>query len=149
MRGQPSQGVNVQSERLLGRRGSVCGRLTRVKDRRAYARAGHPEPVLIHADGSPAALASPGCLLGVFAEADYRSTTVPLSPGDRLVLYTDGVEDALSGGGDKEQFKRLIASIGGEELDEMLLQLAAWIDERGAKGRPEDDVTIVAMDVAE
>jgi sigma-B regulation protein RsbU (phosphoserine phosphatase) len=114
-----------------------------------YARAGHPEPLLIHADGTVADLAAPGCLLGVLPDERYTSVRVRLSRGDRLVLYTDGAEDALAGTtGDRARFKRLLASIADKPVDEMLLQVTAWIDELPAPCGPRDDVTIIAADVA-
>lgn len=113
-----------------------------------YARAGHPEPFLIHADGSLADLAAPGSLLGVFPEERYTSAVVPLAAGDRLVLYTDGIEDALAGAaGDHERFGRLLASVWSAPRDEMLLRLTGWIDEHPAPVRPHDDITVVAADI--
>lgn len=114
-----------------------------------YARAGHPEPFLIHADGSLAQLASPGSLLGVFPRERYISTTVPLSAGDRLVLYTDGIEDALAGAaGDQDRFRELLTSVWSVPREELLLRLTAWIDEQPATVRPHDDITVVTADIA-
>ena len=113
-----------------------------------YARAGHPEPFLIHADGSLADLAAPGSLLGVFPEERYESVTVQLSRGDRLVLYSDGIEDALAGTvGDRDRFRELLLSVHSAPHEEMLLQLAAWIDERTGGARPQDDITVVSLDL--
>ncbi len=113
-----------------------------------YSRAGHPEPLLLHADGSVELLDGPGSLLGVFPDERYASATVPLAPGDRLVLYTDGAEDALAATpGDRDRFRQAVTSLAAAPRDEMLLQLTAWIDERTALP-VEDDITIVTADVA-
>jgi len=114
----------------------------------SYCRAGHPEPLLIHADGSPASLGAPGSLLGVFPDEAYDAASVPLSAGDRLVLYTDGIEDALADTiGDRSGFRRQLLGIANRSREEMLLQITAWIDERAESTRPQDDITVVVADV--
>jgi serine phosphatase RsbU (regulator of sigma subunit) len=61
------------------------------------ATAGHPPPFLIRKDGEPEYLDTSGGLLGVFEDEKYQQIEVPLSPGDRLLLYTDGFEQAFPG----------------------------------------------------
>ena len=62
-----------------------------------YARAGHEEPLLVR-DGGVHRLRGAGRFLGLLdaAELPLDEAVVPLLPGDRLVLYTDGLTDALS-----------------------------------------------------
>ena len=57
--------------------------------------AGHPCPLLIRADRSIIELGEGGPLLGVFPEEDYSSASYQLEAGDRLLLYSDGLEDAI------------------------------------------------------
>ena len=54
---------------------------------------GHPLPVLVRADGWAGAVGSPGTIIGVLDEIRVVTTTVPLTAGDTLVLYTDGCTD--------------------------------------------------------
>jgi len=113
-----------------------------------YARAGHPEPILIRADGSTSSLASPGSLLGVFPEELYTSASVGLARGDRVVLYSDGLEDALADPtGQGQSLCERLAGLRERPRDEMLLQLAAWVDQHPGGTRTEDDVTVVVLDV--
>jgi len=116
--------------------------------RLTYARAGHPEPILIRADGSATPLAGPGSLLGVFPQEQYTSATVDLARGDRVVLYSDGLEDALTDttGRGPSLLERL-AELQGRPREEMLLQLTAWIDENPGSARAEDDVTVIVLDM--
>ena len=69
----------------------ICGRYdprTRVL---RWARAGHLPPVLVR-DGAAAVQSTPeGLLIGVVPEADYEELELQLSPGDTLLLYTDGL----------------------------------------------------------
>jgi phosphoserine phosphatase RsbU/P len=61
--------------------------------------AGHPEPVLLHADGSTDLVGDPGDLLGVLPDEDLglTETELTLQRGDALVLYTDGVTERRDG----------------------------------------------------
>ena len=56
-----------------------------------YTNAGHCAPVLLRADGEVVRLEAGGAVLGVFPEWTYGEAEVSLAPGDRLLLFTDGV----------------------------------------------------------
>lgn len=56
--------------------------------------AGHPQPVLLRADGRTTSVGGAGALLGVFEELPVASQDIVLEAGDRLVLSTDGLTDA-------------------------------------------------------
>jgi len=58
------------------------------------ATGGHPSPILIHRDGSDELLDVDGPLLGIF-RGTFPTQSVQLTPGDRLVIYSDGVDDAV------------------------------------------------------
>ena len=59
----------------------------------SFSRAGHPHPLYLPAGGEPTLWPLEGSLLGVF-ETQYRVRTEKLRPGDKLLLYTDGVDGA-------------------------------------------------------
>jgi sigma-B regulation protein RsbU (phosphoserine phosphatase) len=127
---------------------AVYGVLDTADGALTYARAGHPAPILIRAGGSASALPAAGSLLGVFPEEQYESMTVHLAAGDRLILYTDGAEDALAGtDGGAERFQRLLASLADRPRDEVLLQLTSWIDEQSTPPHRIDDITVITVDV--
>jgi sigma-B regulation protein RsbU (phosphoserine phosphatase) len=63
--------------------------------RMALAGAGHPPPLLVHEDGLVDPLTTGGGLLGVFEDENYDQVEVDLSVHDRLLLYTDGFEQAF------------------------------------------------------
>ena len=56
-----------------------------------YCSAGHPNQLLVRADGSSLELATMGFLLGMMEDMDYEEKSLVLGPGDTLVLFTDGV----------------------------------------------------------
>jgi sigma-B regulation protein RsbU (phosphoserine phosphatase) len=64
-----------------------------------YVCAGHPFPLLRRADGSVEELGNGGFPLGIREPLDFVRQTVRLDPGDLLLLYTDGLPEALDAQG--------------------------------------------------
>jgi serine phosphatase RsbU (regulator of sigma subunit) len=62
------------------------------------ASAGHPEPRLVLPDGRVQPLSCGGLALGIESQQEYEQVTAELPPGAAVVLYTDGVVEARSGG---------------------------------------------------
>ena len=60
-----------------------------------FAGAGHPPPILFGADGTTRLLETSGGLLGVFEDETYDQTELELAVGDRLLLHSDGFEQAF------------------------------------------------------
>jgi serine phosphatase RsbU (regulator of sigma subunit) len=113
-----------------------------------FARAGHPEPVLIRPDGTCQALASQGALLGVFPEGTFQSQRLQLAPGDRLVLYSDGVEGVLGRQRKREQGPaEAFAAWAGRPRQEILLELHERLDSAPGDLQDHDDVTVLIMDI--
>jgi len=110
-----------------------------------YSRAGHPHPILIRADGGVEVLECPGSLLGVFPGEQYESRRIVLGRGDRLLLYTDGVEQVLAGTEGDRALENLGRHWSTMTSRELLLDLAERIDAPGAD--VPDDVTLLIMDV--
>jgi serine phosphatase RsbU (regulator of sigma subunit) len=116
----------------------------------SYARAGHPEAILLRADGSVESIGADGALLGIFPEAEFECRTVQLTEGDRVVLYTDGVEDAIvQPEAEGAEFLNRIATLSGTPQDEMLLQVTSWIDGNIENTHEDDDITMMLVDVGE
>ena len=79
-----------------------------------YANGGHNPPLIVHADGSSTVLAmTGGVVLGVVPSIQYEQTTVALSPGDTILLYTDGITDATNEEGEFFGLERLQATFAG------------------------------------
>ena len=71
--------------------------------RLTYANGGHNTPLVIHADGTSTLLPlTGGVALGIVPNLEYEQNSVTLSPGDVVILYTDGVTEAMNV--DDEQF---------------------------------------------
>ena len=73
-----------------------------------YANGGHNSPLIIHADGSSTVLPlTGGIALGLMSDISYEQNVITLSPGDVLLLYTDGVTEAMNERGEEFGMERL------------------------------------------
>ena len=73
-----------------------------------YANGGHNTPLVVHADGSSTVIPPTGGIaLGVVPDFTYEESSMTLQPGDRVVLYTDGVTEAENDHGDQFGLERL------------------------------------------
>ena len=76
----------------------------------SYANGGHNPPIVVHADGSSTVLPQTnGIALGIMPDIEYEQNSVTLSPGDALVLYTDGVTEAMNAQNEEFEMGRLCA----------------------------------------
>ena len=80
-----------------------------------YASGGHNSPLVVHADGSTELLPlTDGVALGLMPDLTYLENTVTLAPGDTVVLYTDGVTEAMDSEDNEFGDERLLAIFGGK-----------------------------------
>src|ERR1700683_1052000 len=76
-----------------------------------YINAGHNNPILRRSNGSIERLDVGGLPLGIQAEARYESASVPLAPGDWLIIFTDGLIEAENAKQDEYGETRLLGAI--------------------------------------
>ncbi len=62
----------------------------------SFCSAGHPGPILIRQGQVPRIIVTQSYPIGIIPEADYRSEKIHLESADKLILFTDGVVEALS-----------------------------------------------------
>ena len=111
-----------------------------------FCNAGHNPPVLARQDGSIERLATGGTIAGVFEEAVYEAGQVRLRPGDRLVLFTDGVTEAGSNHDAEFGDDRLVAAVhAANALDAAGIADRVFADVSACCGALQDDATVVVL----
>jgi len=118
-----------------------------------YASAGHPPPWRLAADGTMQQLThEDGCPLGLQAGEGFSDERFHLHPGDRLIVYSDGLEDSLIA--ERRPLPELPTFRPGvEELlrlpgPALIQHLHTRLDGEPGSLRRADDVTMVLVDVA-
>jgi sigma-B regulation protein RsbU (phosphoserine phosphatase) len=114
-----------------------------------FARGGHPHPVLLRADGRVETLESEGGLLGVFPGETFNQHTVQLSPGDRLLLFTDGIEVCFSDDleSNKQRWRDELNARRALPAEQLLTEFAELIDQECGSLSPKDDLTVIVVEV--
>ena len=112
-----------------------------------YTNAGHNPPILISPDGKIRKLESGGPVLGVTQTQEYKSETIPLSEGDKIILYTDGLIEVKNSAGEYYDEERLLKacqmnrSLDCEEMSDKIMQSVSEF----CGGVFEDDVTLLIL----
>jgi sigma-B regulation protein RsbU (phosphoserine phosphatase) len=116
-----------------------------------YANAGQNPPLLRRANGGMEQLIRTGMALGVAEEMELSDVTLSLGAQDSLVIYTDGLTDALDSQGRDYNLYRLNSALGtapvataGSQLDHLLNDLNSFIGDVP----PFDDITLFVMTMA-
>ena len=114
-----------------------------------YVNAGHNAPFVVACDGSHRRLTEGGGVLGVFAEHVFTAGTAQLAPGDRVILFTDGVTEACDPQGQEFGDERLLRiledgrALRAGELQEKILAAVAEF----SAGHWADDATLLVLAV--
>jgi sigma-B regulation protein RsbU (phosphoserine phosphatase) len=114
-----------------------------------YVNAGHNAPIVLHRDGSHDRLQEGGGVLGVFQMQHFALGTETLAPGDRVILFTDGVTEASDSGDAEYGEARLLellkenVAASAVELQRMILTSAAEF----CGGHWRDDATLIVIAV--
>ena len=150
---EPSGVLRVLNEALLRQRGdyrfttlALCVvDLAGERPSLHVACGGHPRPLLLRPDGTVQAVGATGPLLGVVPDAEFHVERVALEDDDALVLYTDGLTDALAPQRmlDEDGLLAALADCRGLSAGLIALRLeeAALAGDPGAV--PRDDIALV------
>jgi sigma-B regulation protein RsbU (phosphoserine phosphatase) len=120
------------------------GRLT-------YCNAGHNPPLVISRSGSEASVRRLECggpIVGLFDGATYDQETVELAPGDWLIVFSDGVSEAMTEDGHEYGEDRIVSCVGRNVLLEprqLLEALFADVREFAHGAAQSDDITAMVL----
>jgi len=113
-----------------------------------YCGAGHDPPVVVRAGGSLEWLSPTGIPLGLLPDAEYSDGTVTLAPSDLLVLYTDGITEAINPSQEefgRERLGELCSRLRGETAPALGAAIERELKEFTAGELYFDDRTVIVV----
>lgn len=117
------------------------------------AGAGHPPPLVLRADGRTDAVDTPGGLLGIFEHETYGQVELELAQNDRLLLYSDGFEQAFPAAEAAANRRRpttryleeFRALRDAPDATAMIDRLRARLDDEAGSLHQADDLTLLCV----
>jgi len=116
--------------------------------------AGHPPAIFVSHNGKARPLYRGGVILGVMGDAKYEHEKIPYKPGDTLVMFTDGIIEAMKKNGDAFGLERLTkviektSSLCPDDMRQAILQeVSRFIGNKMSfqDSPPQDDLTLVIL----
>ena len=114
-----------------------------------YVNAGHNQPFVLRADGSIERLSEGGLILGIMRTMiPYQEGSVELRSGDAVVMFTDGVSEAMNTAGvdyTEERLEQFILGLRGRSAAEILTAIKNEIQLYTVGAPQSDDITMVVL----
>ncbi|MEW5736647.1 MAG: SpoIIE family protein phosphatase, partial [Thermodesulfobacteriota bacterium] len=126
----------------------VLGTLEKSTGLCRFTLAGHPYPVFIPANGKPEFVGRSGSPIGLLSEVELEESSVVLAPGDRILLYSDGMTECAASSGEAFGPDRLMRCICDPEtpLDEIMKRSALNLFRFHGSDRFDDDVSLLIFE---
>jgi len=126
-----------------------CGILNFKTGELFFTNAGHNPPVLVPAEGISRWLEMPpGLILGIMEDSTYDTISITLKPGETLLLYTDGITEAMNG--EKQLFSdasllETVHSCPSSTLEGLISHVMTSVKRFAGDEPQSDDITVLAL----
>jgi sigma-B regulation protein RsbU (phosphoserine phosphatase) len=114
-----------------------------------YSNGGHNTPYMIHDDAALSSLSQcGGCALGINEDFKYKSEKILLEPGNSLVLYTDGIPEAIN---DQEEafsdnrLKDFLEASSSKSCDSIVNSIVSEVEQFCGNASQSDDITALVL----
>ncbi|MCU0560521.1 MAG: SpoIIE family protein phosphatase [Desulfobacterales bacterium] len=114
-----------------------------------YSGAGHPPPVLVRGPGTLEMLDRRGPVIGSSPGDPYGQSEVRLEPGDKIILYTDGLTENRGRAGrafGRERFHQILRESGGRPAAELIRGLHEQVRAFLEGVKPDDDISVLGVE---
>jgi sigma-B regulation protein RsbU (phosphoserine phosphatase) len=114
-----------------------------------YSNAAHPPPLLLRKDGVVELLEEGGTVIGMGAMKPYREGMRRLAPGDKLIVYTDGILEYQNNDGElygKDRFLAELKRFSDRPVFHMVNEAIGALLEFGGNTEPRDDVSLLGLE---
>lgn len=126
------------------------GRLNLTTGMLEYCNAGHNAPILVNGDGARFFAESENMPLGAWEEAEYMSHSMQLSKGDVVVLYTDGVTEAMDAEGNElgnDDTLHYVEVCEMKEPEAIVGNLLQCVRQHAGNAPQSDDITMLSIKI--
>lgn len=113
-----------------------------------YVNAGHVPPLLRRRSGKLELLESQNFPVGLLAEAEYASSRTVLTPGDCIVIYTDGVSEAANRRDElfeESRLRRVVEELQGQTVTQMADAIRDAVKAFTGGAPQSDDITVLVV----
>jgi sigma-B regulation protein RsbU (phosphoserine phosphatase) len=114
-----------------------------------YVSAGHNPPYLLHANGKIERLEAGGLILGVLKTAiPYEEGEARFGPGDILLMFTDGVSEAMNKAGEEfgeDRLEKCLRGAAHSPAAEIITRIVDDVKRHSAGAPQSDDITLLAL----
>ncbi len=111
-----------------------------------YTNAGHNAPILLRKDGEIVRLQTGGIVIGFLQNFEYRQEELNFTPGDILLLYTDGITEAMNAKNEEFGEERLIATLKANKdknVYDIRKAIIQEVQKFSARKAQDDDMTLL------
>jgi serine phosphatase RsbU (regulator of sigma subunit) len=127
----------------------ILGEIDPRLQRASIIQAGHPSPLLIRSDGAVEAIGDGGFPVGMIPEASYEKIEFDFGPGDRLLIYSDGLVEAERQDGEQfseARLRRLVGENSGDTTPIMLDRLDDVLRNWRGSETLDDDLSVLMLE---
>lgn len=122
--------------------------------RAVYCNALHPDPIILRAGGATDLLKPTGFYVGMMKKVfrEYKDEEIHLHSGDRIILYTDGLTEALNEAAEvfsPERFVQTTANLRNAPSGEMIQNTLKEVAEHTAGAARQDDETLIVIEIGD
>lgn len=114
-----------------------------------YCNAGHNPPHLLRANGTIEELPmARNMIVGAFDDIEYKEDTLQLEHGDTLVMFTDGVTEAMNGAEQEfgvERLDNILSGMAGQGSQQIVEAVKAGVSDFVGDAEQSDDITMLVL----
>lgn len=105
-------------------------------------------PIIFPAGGEPIALKTRGIALGIKEDVRYEKEEMPINPGDRLLIYSDGISEAMNEQMEQfgdEKLREIVRCSSEDSSSELIEKIIAAVNTHVGDASHNDDMTIIVL----
>jgi sigma-B regulation protein RsbU (phosphoserine phosphatase) len=126
----------------------ILGIVETATGRMVYGQGGHNPPVLVPAQGKPTYEPAGGMPLGVFEDAKFGERELQLKPGETLLVYTDGVTEAMNQAKDlfgEDRLEKAVTGVADLSSEKIAERVIEQVEGFVLEAERSDDITLLAI----